>query len=74
MKNPAGLIAATIALSGLLGGCAVGQRLGWHHEHAPATEVVVAHCDEATSTLKGRPDHDTTQRACVDAKTRQHVD
>jgi hypothetical protein len=58
-----------------LAGCAVGEKLGWHRgPNEPATDVVVASCDAATATLKGRHDHDIAHRACVDAKTRQHVD
>ena len=65
------LALAMLALSG----CAVGEKLGWHRGSPdPATSVVVASCDAATATLKGRPDHDIAHRACVDAKTRQHVD
>ena len=55
-------------------GCAVGKEMGWHHNGEPATEVVVASCEAATATLKDRPDHDISYRACVDAKTRQGVD
>ena len=58
----------------LLGGCAAGQKLGWHGYHPPASAVQVASCDAATATLNGRPDHDVAHRACVDAKARQHVD
>ena len=61
--------------AGALAGCAVGEKLGWHRgSHEPATEVVQASCDAATATLKGQHDHDIARRACVDAKTRQHVD
>jgi hypothetical protein len=55
-------------------GCAVGESMGWHRNSEPATEVVVTNCDAATATLKERPDHGIAHRACVDAKTRQHVD
>ena len=56
-------------------GCAVGEKLGWHRgSDQTATAVVVASCDAATATLKGRPDHDVAHRACVEAKTRQNVD
>ena len=65
------LLAMAVAL---LGGCAIGQKLGWTHEHADASQVQLASCDAATRTLKGQPDHDTAYRACVDAKARQHVD
>ena len=64
----------TAACVALLAGCAVGERLGWHREAAPAREVVLANCDAATATLKGRPDHDTAYGACVAAKKRQNVD
>jgi hypothetical protein len=63
-----------LAAACLLGGCAVGDKLGWHRGHEPATEVQLASCDAATATLKGRADHDTAHRACVSAKARQHVD
>ena len=55
-------------------GCAAGEAMGWHRNAEPATEVVVASCQAATATLKERPDHDISYRACLDAKTRQHVD
>ena len=73
MKGSARM-AVALAAASLLGGCAVGDRLGWHRNHEAASEVQVASCDAATATLKGRPDHDTAHRACVDAKARQHVD
>jgi hypothetical protein len=74
MKKIPKLLAAAALLS-LLGGCAVGQKLGWQRStKAPANEVQVASCDMATATLKGRPDYDAAHRACVDAKARQHVD
>lgn len=57
-----------------LSGCAVGDKLGWHRESAPASEVVRASCTTATATLKGRPQHDVAYGACVEAKTRQNVD
>ena len=63
-----------LAGAGALAGCAVGEEMGWHHDHAVPTDVQVASCDAATATLKGRPDHDTSHRACVDAKARQGVD
>ena len=63
-----------LAGAAALSGCAVGEEMGWHHDHAAATDVQVASCDAATATLKGRPDHDTAYRACVDAKARQQVD
>jgi hypothetical protein len=74
MKGATRVFLLALAASALAG-CAVGEKLGWHRGSAePATEVVQASCDAATATLKGRPDHDITHRACVDAKTRQHVD
>ena len=73
MKNLT-CVALLALAAGALGGCAVGQKLGWHRSHEPATEVVQASCDKATSTLKGKPDHDTAYESCVEAKTRQHVD
>jgi hypothetical protein len=63
-----------LSAAGLLGGCAIGEEMGWHHTRAPATEVQVASCDAATATLKGKPDHDTANHACLDAKVRQQVD
>lgn len=73
MKGSSRVAAALMAAS-LLGGCAIGDKLGWHRNREPASEVQVASCDAATATLKGRPDHDTAHDACVDAKARQHVD
>ena len=73
MKGSARIVLA-MAVVALLGGCAIGQKLGWNREHLPASQVQLASCDAATSTLKGQPDHDTAYRACVDAKVRQHVD
>ena len=69
-------IARTILLlcAAASAGCAVGEGMGWHRNREPATEVVVASCDAATATLKERHDYDIAHRACVDAKTRQHVD
>ena len=73
MNGFAGL--ATLLLgAAALGGCAVGEKLGWQRTHEPPSAVVQASCDAATQTLKGGPDHATAHRACVDAKTRQHVD
>ena len=63
-----------LACAGAMAGCAVGEQMGWHHDHPAANEVQVASCDAATATLKGRPDHDVSHRACVDAKARQGVD
>ena len=64
-----------LAAACLVGGCAMGEKLGWHRTtHEPATAVQLASCESATATLKGRPDHGTAYRACVDAKARQHVD
>lgn len=60
-------------VAALLGGCAVGQRLGWTPTRADATDRVRASCEEATRTLEGGPDHATALRACLDAKTRQRV-
>ena len=70
MKTSAGIL-ALLAAACLLGGCAVGSKLGWHRSHAPATDAQLASCEAGTATLKGRPDHDTAYRACVDAKVRQ---
>ena len=56
------------------GGCAVGKEMGWYGNHQQPTEVVVASCEAATATLKERPDHAISYRACLDAKTRQGVD
>ena len=69
-------IARTILLlcTAATASCAIGEEMGWHRNREAATEVVVASCDAATATLKERPDHDIAHRACVDAKTRQHVD
>jgi hypothetical protein len=74
MTHTISKLAAIAVAASLLGGCAVGQRLGWQRTHEPATEVQVASCDAATATLKDRPDHGVAHRACVDAKARQHVD
>ena len=64
----------TAFAAALLGGCTLGQRLGWTAgDRTDATDAVRASCEQATRTLKGGPDHGTAQRACVDAKTRQHV-
>ena len=60
--------------AGLMGGCAIGEEMGWHHNHAPASEVQLASCEASTATLKGKPDHDRTYHACVEAKVRQNVD
>jgi hypothetical protein len=74
MKTPVRVLLLALC-AGALAGCAVGEKLGWHRGPAePATEVVQASCDSATATLKGQHDHDIAHRACVDAKTRQHVD
>jgi hypothetical protein len=64
---------ATGLVATLLGGCAVGQRLGWNATPVDATDRVRASCEEATRTLKGGPDHATALRACLEAKTRQGV-
>jgi len=73
--NKIACLTAMLAGAMALGGCAsVGEEMGWRHDHAVPTEVQVASCDAATSTLKGKPDHDISQRACVDAKARQGVD
>ena len=64
---------ATGLVATLLGGCAVGQRLGWTTTRADATDRVRASCEEATRTLKGGPDHATALRACLGAKTRQRA-
>jgi hypothetical protein len=66
--------ALLLACTGALAACAVGEQMGWHHNHTAANEVQVASCDAATATLKGQPDHDVSHRACVDAKARQGVD
>lgn len=66
--------AMLLAGTALAGGCAVGEKMGWHRSAAPATDVQLASCESATATLKDRPDHDVAHRACVDAKVRQHVD
>ena len=63
-----------LAVAALMGGCAVGEEMGWHHNRAPATEVQVASCDAGTATLKGKPDHGISHRACLEAKVRQNVD
>ena len=60
--------------AGLAGGCAIGEEMGWHHDHAAASDVQVASCNAATATLKDKPDHGIAHRACVDAKARQNVD
>jgi hypothetical protein len=52
----------------------MATRMGWRGEHAVATDTVRINCEAATKTLVGQPDHDTALRACIDAKTRQHVD
>ena len=72
MKNLARTLLLMCAVA--TAGCAVGEKMGWHRNHEPATEVQVASCDAATATLKGRDDHGIANRACVDAKARQHVD
>ncbi len=66
------LALATFALSA----CATGgkmdwNKLGWHKQHAAPSDVVLANCQAAVGTLKGRADYDTALRACTDAKTRQ---
>ena len=66
-------LVTTCLVATLLGGCAVGQRLGWTTTRLDATDRVRAGCEEATRTLKGGPDHDTALRACLEAKTRQRV-
>jgi hypothetical protein len=63
-----------VACAGLFGGCAVGEEMGWHHNHAPASDVQVASCDAGTATLKGKHDHGTANHACIEAKVRQNVD
>ena len=63
----------TVMIPTLLGGCAIGQRLGWTATQSEATDRVRTSCEEATRTLKNGPDHATALRACLDAKTRQHV-
>lgn len=73
MKGSARIV-PWLASACLLTGCAVGEKLGWHRGHGPATEVQLASCEAATATLKGRPDHDTAYDACVEAKVRQQVD
>jgi hypothetical protein len=61
--------------TGALAGCSVGAEMGWYRgTHEQPTEVVQASCEAATATLKGQHDHDIANRACIDAKTRQHVD
>ena len=64
-------IALVFSLAIGLGGCAVGQRLGWHATPADATASVRASCEAATRTLTGRDDHATAIDACIEAKTRQ---
>jgi hypothetical protein len=70
------LLRTSLFLAGAaaMSGCAVGEQMGWHHDHAQATEVQVASCDAATATLKGQSDYDVSHRACVHAKARQGVD
>ena len=66
------LAAALAAI--LLGGCAVGQRLGWTATtDRGASDDIRASCEESTRTLKGRPDYDTALGACLEAMTRQHL-
>jgi hypothetical protein len=62
-----------LAGAGLMGGCAIGEEMGWHHNHAPATDVQVASCDASTATLKGKPDHDRANHACLEGKVRQQL-
>jgi hypothetical protein len=59
--------------AGLMGGCAIGEEMGWHHNHAPATDTQVASCEASTATLKDKPDHDRANHACVEAKVRQQL-
>lgn len=59
-----------------VGGCATGgkldwNRLGWHKQPAPPSDVVLASCQAAVGGLKGQADYHTALRACTDAKTRQ---
>ena len=72
--KPAIRTICVLASALLVGGCAIGTKLGWHRGHETPTAVVQASCDAATATLKGRPDHDVAHEACVEAKTRQGVD
>lgn len=68
------MVLAIVALAGCATANRVATRMGWRGEHAVATDTVRVNCEAATKTLTGRPDHDTALRACIDAKTRQHVD
>lgn len=69
--KPAKLLAIAFVLATGLGGCAVGQRLGWHAAPADATASVRASCEDATRTLTGRADYATALDACIEAKMRQ---
>ena len=58
----------------MLSACAIGTEMGWTSDHAAASDVVRSSCDNAVKTLEGKADHGTAMHACVEAKTRQHVD
>jgi hypothetical protein len=73
-----GLRIGLLALAGIaLGGCAMGkevkEEMGWT-KHAVPSDVVRSSCENAVKGLEGKPDHHIAMDACVDAKTRQHVD
>ena len=68
------MILVIVSLAGCATANRVATRMGWRGEHAVATDTVRANCEAATRTLAGQPDHDTALRACIDAKTRQHLD
>jgi hypothetical protein len=64
-----------LAMAGLsLSACAIGTEMGWTSDHAAPSDVVRSNCDSAVKTLEGKADHATAMHACVEAKTRQHVD
>ena len=64
---------ASCLIATLLGGCAVGQRLGWTTTRVDATAEVKASCEENTRSLARSPSQDEAMAACMDAKTRQHL-
>ena len=70
------LIATTMLVlaAGALAGCATAKDAQLYGGVAHPEEVVLASCEAATATLKDRPDHEVAHRACMQAKTRQHVD
>jgi hypothetical protein len=70
--KPTLALATALLLAGTTGGCASWDGHGWGHAKAePITDKAKAQCETATETLKGKPDHDTALRACLDEKARR---